>query len=110
MNKFYFLLEQKNIAPAKIMVVAKDGKKVLLERKLPYDNRFEVRCVNGYLNYLETKCKVDLRKLIMTETDWYKEWNSYLMYVAKKDLIPVDNIIDFAFSYSVLDETELDAS
>ena len=46
----------------------------------------------------------------MTEMDWYKEWKSYLMYVAEKELVPVDDIIDFAFSYSVLDEMELDAS
>ena len=110
MNKFYFLLEQKNLEPAKVMVVAKDGKKVLLERKIPHDNRFTVRCVNGYLNYLETMCKVDSGKLIMTEMDWYKEWKSYLMYVAEKEFVPVDDIIDFAFSYSVSDEMELDAS
>ena len=109
MNKFYFLLEQENKAPSKVLIATED-KKILLDRKLPCDSRFSVRCVNGYLHYLETRCNVDSQKFILTETDWYKEWKSYMKYIAEQDLIPVDDIIDFAFSYSVECGTELDAS
>ena len=110
MNKFYFLFEQEDIAPQKVMVVTEKNEKVLLERKLPHDSRFSIRCANGYLNYLETRCKVDSSKLILTETDWYREWKTYMKYVAEQELLPVDDIIDFAFSYTNEDEAKQDVS
>lgn len=103
MNRLFFLIEEN--APRRVAIINESGK-AIIERKLARDNRQMIGCVNGYISYLKTVANIDVDQMIDTQSDWYSCWNQYMELAVKRQIVPVDDVIDYAYERTL---TEADS-